>query len=168
MKRDDLLSQSETIWDSDVKAWVWTLSHRLDRQRLTSFSLTFHEWMNSDYNDIQNWNWLSENHVYAACENVIWDDQLHTKIQADKMRKKDSEFNDADEEWWDTVTTEVQADAEWVSDDRICFVRQMLARNDELVSWQKADKLHYSSSSSSSSSSESRRKEYEHDALWSM
>ena len=64
--------------------------------------------------------------------------------------------------------TEVQADAEWVSNDEICFVRQMLVRDDELVSWWEADKLHYSSSSSSSSSNKNERKKYEHDTLWLM
>ena len=78
------------------------------------------------------------------------------------MRRKDSELNDADEKWWDIIMIEVWANAEWVSDDEICFVEQMLMKNDELVSWWKADKLHYSSSSSSN---EDRKKKYEHDAL---
>ena len=37
----------------------------------------------------------------------------------------------------------------------------MLERDDELVSWQKVDKLHYSSN-------KNRKKEYKHDTLWLM
>ena len=138
MKRNDLLLQLRTVWDDDIRTWMWTLSCRLDRQKLTDFSLTLHKWVNSDYNSTWNQNWLFENCVHAACENVIWNDQLHAEVWTDKTKEKNSELNDADEEWQDTATIRIWADAEWVSDDRICFVRQMLTRSDELVSWQAA------------------------------
>ena len=68
--------------------------------------------MNSDYNSTWNQNWLFENHVHAACENVIWNDQFCAEIQTSKMKKKNSEFNNVDEKWQDTVMTEIQADIE--------------------------------------------------------
>jgi len=49
------------------------------------------------------------------------------------MREKNSELNDANEEWWDTVVIRVWANAEQVDDDKVCFIRQMSERNDELV-----------------------------------
>ena len=55
--------------------------------------------MNSDYDDTQNWNWLFKNHVHAACENAVWDDQLRTEVWMSRVKERDSELNDADEKW---------------------------------------------------------------------
>ena len=65
-----------------------TLSYKFNRQKLADFDLILHKKMNNDNNDTWNQNWLSENCVHAAYENIIWDDWFHAEIWTNEIRKK--------------------------------------------------------------------------------